>query len=134
MDKHKPSDEIIKDLDNILSKLNAMEIVASDEFQKNSIKIQRALVEGQMHSVNEFQHLKKAIDLLTLQLFDVQNKMHDTFQLEIVFQIKINYLLLTKKTKLYRYSLPKKKYVCKILKQNFYQKKLLPEFPYTKKY
>ena len=74
MDKHKPSDEMIKDLDNILSKINAMEIVASDDFQKNSIKIMRALVEGQIHSVNEFQHLKKAIDLLTLQLFDVQNK------------------------------------------------------------
>ena len=74
MDKHKPSDEMIKDLDNLLSKLNAMEIVASDDFQKNSIKIQRSLVEGQMHSINEFQHLKKAIDLLTLQLFDVQNK------------------------------------------------------------
>ena len=78
MDKHKPSDEMIKDLDNVLSKLNAMEIVASDEFQKNSIKIQRSLVEGQMHSVNEFQHLKKAIDLLTLQLFDVQNKINNS--------------------------------------------------------
>ena len=74
MDKHKPSDEMIKDLDNILSKINAMEIVAKDDFQKNSIKIMRALVEGQMHSVNEFQHMKKALDLLTLQLFDVQNK------------------------------------------------------------
>ena len=61
MDKHKPSDEMIKDLDNLLSKLNAMEIVASDEHQKNSVKIMRALVEGQMHSINEFQHLKKAI-------------------------------------------------------------------------
>ena len=74
MDKHKPSDEMLKDLDNLLSKLNAMEIVASEEYQKNSIKVQRALVEGQIHSINEFQHLKKAIDLLTLQLFDVQNK------------------------------------------------------------
>ena len=34
----------------------------------------RALIEGQMHSINEFQHMKKALDLLTLQLFDVQNK------------------------------------------------------------
>ncbi len=74
MDKHKPSDEMIKDLDNILSKLNAMEIVASDDYQKNSIKIMIALVEGQMHSINEFQHLKKAMNLLMLQLFDVQNK------------------------------------------------------------
>ena len=74
MDKHKPSDEMIKDLDNLLSKLNGMEIVALDDFQKNSIKIMRALIEGQMHSINEFQHMKKALDLLTLQLFDVQNK------------------------------------------------------------
>lgn len=74
MDKHKPSDEMIKELDNLLSKINAMEIVESGDFQKNSIKIMRALVEGQIHSMNEFQHLKKAIDLLTLQLFDVQNK------------------------------------------------------------
>jgi len=76
MDKHKPSDEMIKDMDNLLSKLNAMEIVASEDHQKNSIKVMRALVEGQMHFINEFQHLKKAIDLLTLQLFDVQNKVN----------------------------------------------------------
>ena len=74
MDKHKPSDEMIKEVDNLLSKINAMEIVASDDFQKNSIKIMRSLLEGQMHAINEFQHLKKAIDLLTLQLFEVQNK------------------------------------------------------------
>ena len=76
MDKHKPSDEMIKDLDNILSRLNAMEIVASDNYQKSSIKIMRALVDGQMHSINEFQHLKKGMDLLMLQLFDVQNKVN----------------------------------------------------------
>ena len=77
MDKHKPSDEMIQDLDNILSKLNAMEIVASDDHQKSSIKIMRALVEGQMHSINEFQHLKKGMDLLMLQLFDVKNKVNN---------------------------------------------------------
>ncbi|MDH3488780.1 MAG: hypothetical protein OEL82_12200 [Nitrosopumilus sp.] len=76
MDRHKSSDELIKNLDNMLSKINAMEIVASDDYQKNSIKILRALIEGQMHSINEFQHLKKAIDLLTLQLFEVQNKVN----------------------------------------------------------
>ena len=74
MDKHKPSEEMIKDLDNILSKLNAMEIVASNDYQKSSVKVMRALVEGQMHSINEFGHLKKAMDLLMLQIFDVQNK------------------------------------------------------------
>ena len=79
MDKHKPSDEMIKDLDNILSRLNAMEIVASDDYQKSSIKIMRALVDGQMHSINEFQHLKKGMDLLMLQLFDVHGVFNDEF-------------------------------------------------------
>ena len=74
MDKHKPSEEMLKDLDNMLSKINAMEIVATDDFQKNSIKIMRMLVEGQMHAINEFQHLKKGMDLLMLQIFEVQNK------------------------------------------------------------
>jgi len=74
MKKHLPSEEMKKDLDNLLSKLNAMEIVAKGEFQTNSVKVLRALVEGQIHSINEFEHLKKAIDLLTLQLFEVQNK------------------------------------------------------------
>ena len=32
----------------------------------------RALVEGQMHSVNEFQHMKKALDLLTLQRYRLE--------------------------------------------------------------
>ncbi len=74
MEKHVPSEEMKKDLDKLLSKLNAMEIVSKDEFQTNSVKVLRALVEGQVHSINEFEHLKKAIDLLTLQLFEVQNK------------------------------------------------------------
>ena len=74
MDKHKPSEEMLKDLDNMLSKINAMEIVATDDYQKNSIKIMRMLVEGQMHSINEFQHLKKGMDLLMLQIFEIQNK------------------------------------------------------------
>ena len=39
MDKHKPSDEMIKDLDNLLSKLNGMEIVASDDYQKIQSKL-----------------------------------------------------------------------------------------------
>ncbi|PIW33017.1 MAG: hypothetical protein COW27_02055 [Nitrosopumilales archaeon CG15_BIG_FIL_POST_REV_8_21_14_020_37_12] len=74
MKKHAPADEMREELDNLLSKINAMEIVASDEFQKGTVKVLRALVEGQIHSINEFEHLKKAIDLLTLQLFEVQNK------------------------------------------------------------
>ena len=74
MKKHESADDMKKELDILLSKLNALEIIASDEFQKGTVKVLRRLVEGQMHSINEFEHLKKALDLITLQLFDVKNK------------------------------------------------------------
>jgi len=74
MKKHQPSDEMKKDLDILLSKINALEVSAPDDYQKGIIKVLRALVEGQIHSINEFEHLKKAIDLVTLQLFEVKNK------------------------------------------------------------
>ncbi len=74
--KQSPSEKMKKELDILLSKINALEIVASDEFQKGAVKVLRRLVEGQIHSINEFEHLKKAIDLLTLQLFDVKKKLN----------------------------------------------------------
>jgi hypothetical protein len=74
MGNHQSSDEVKKELEAMLSKINAMEIIAHDEFQKGTIKVLRRLVEGQIHSISEFDHLKKALDLLTLQLFEVKNK------------------------------------------------------------
>ena len=74
MDKHAPKDEMIKDLENILAKINALEVNARDEEAKANVKILRKLTEGQIHSIYEFDHLKKAIDLLTMQLFDVKDK------------------------------------------------------------
>ena len=74
MGSHQSSDELKKELDAMLSKLNALEIITHDEFQKGTVKVLRRLVEGQIHSINEFDHLKKALDLLTLQLFEVKNK------------------------------------------------------------
>ena len=76
MKKHAPADEMRKDLENLLSRINALEVSAPDNYQKSLTKILRALTEGQMHSINEFEHLKKAIDLLTMQLFDTQNKIN----------------------------------------------------------
>ena len=74
MKKQSHADEMKKELDIMMSKINALEVVSSDEYQKGVVKVLRALVEGQLHTVNEFEHLKKAIDLLTLQLFETQNK------------------------------------------------------------
>jgi len=67
MKKHSPPDEMRKDLDNLLAKINALEVSAPDDYQKGIVKVLRVLVEGQIHSINEFEHLKKAIDLVTLQ-------------------------------------------------------------------
>jgi len=74
MKKQSHADEMKKELDIMHSKINALEVVASGEYQKGVVKVLRALVEGQVHTINEFEHLKKAIDLLTLQLFETQNK------------------------------------------------------------
>ena len=69
--EHHPSQ---KDLDILKSKLNALEVSATDNFQKSLIGVLRVLVENQFHTLNEFDHLKKAIDLLTLQIFKVERK------------------------------------------------------------
>ena len=69
--EHHPSQ---KDLDILNSKLNALEASATDNFQKSLIGVLRVLVENQLHTLNEFDHLKKAIDLLTLQIFKVERK------------------------------------------------------------
>lgn len=74
MKKHESSDEMKKELDIVLSKLNALEIIAADEFQKGTVKVLRRLVEGQIHSINEFEHIKKALDLTMLQIFEVKNQ------------------------------------------------------------
>lgn len=71
---HKPADEMLKELDNTLSRLNAMEIVAADGYQKDTVRIMRMLVEGQMHSIREFGHLKKAMDVTLEQIFKIQNQ------------------------------------------------------------
>jgi len=63
-----------KDLDILVSKLNALEVSATDNFQKSLIGVLKVLVENQLQSFNEFEHLKKAIDLLTLQIFKVERK------------------------------------------------------------
>ena len=69
--KHHPTQ---KDLDTLISKLNALEVSATDNFQKSIVAVLKVLVENQLHSINEFEHLKKAIDLLTLQIFKVERK------------------------------------------------------------
>lgn len=70
MEKSKPhGKDVQKELDILLSRLNALEASSTDRAQKSVIGVMKILVENQKHFVDEFEHLKKAIDLLTLQFF-----------------------------------------------------------------
>ena len=66
------SKKMQKDLDIMESKLNALEAASDDKSQKSMIVVLKGIVENQKHLVDEFEHLKKAIDLLTLQIFKVE--------------------------------------------------------------
>ncbi len=64
-----------KDLDAMESRLDALEASTADKYQKSMISVLKGLTENQRHLVQEFEHLKKAIDLLTLQIFKVEKKL-----------------------------------------------------------
>lgn len=67
-----------KELDVVLSRLNALEVSATDNFQKSVIGILRVLAETQIHSLNELEHIKKGMDLLMMQIFKVDNKVNSS--------------------------------------------------------
>ena len=64
-----------KDLDAMESRLDGLEAATDDKYQKSMISVLKGLTENQRHLVEEFEHLKKAIDLLTLQIFKVEKKL-----------------------------------------------------------
>ena len=64
-----------KELDVMESRLDALEAASGDKHQKSMISVLKGLTENQRHLVEEFEHLKKAIDLLTLQIFKVEKKL-----------------------------------------------------------
>ena len=66
--------KIQKELDIILSRLNALEASTTDNSQKSIIGVLRVLAETQIHSLNELEHIKKGMDLLMMQIFKVENK------------------------------------------------------------
>ena len=74
MEKHIPLDSTIKDLDDIMSRVNGLEVSSTDEYQKGMASVLKTLVQGEINLCKEFEHLKKAIDLLTLEMFKIKNK------------------------------------------------------------
>ena len=74
MEKHAPLDSTLKDLDNILSRGNGLEVSSTDEYQRATVSVLKTLVQGEINLFKEFEHLKKAIDLVTLEMFKIKNK------------------------------------------------------------
>ncbi|MCE2508948.1 MAG: hypothetical protein J4G04_06600 [Nitrosopumilaceae archaeon] len=70
---HASPDQLRYELDTMLSRINAMEVTAKDEFQVSVVKILRELVLGQIRALDEFGHHKKAMDLLTLEIFKARS-------------------------------------------------------------
>jgi len=66
--------KVQKELDIILSRLDALEASTTDNAQKSIIGVLRVLAETQIHSLNELEHIKKGLDLLMMQIFKVENK------------------------------------------------------------
>ena len=74
MKKHIPLDSTIKDLDDTMSRVNGLEVSSTDEYQKAMVTVLKTLVQGEINLFKEFEHLKKAIDLVTLEMFKIKNK------------------------------------------------------------
>ena len=70
MDKTKSHGaELKKELDILISKIDALEAAATDREKKSLMTVLKVLAENQKHFADEFEHLKKALDLLTVQIF-----------------------------------------------------------------
>jgi|TARA_B100000749_G_scaffold227683_1_gene183482 hypothetical protein len=67
-------DDRKKDLEIIMSRINGLEVSATDEYQIAVVSVLKILVQGEINLFTEFEHLKKAIDLITLEIFKLQNK------------------------------------------------------------
>jgi hypothetical protein len=72
MDKHKShGQELKKELDIMISRISALEAASPDGERKSLMGILKILAENQKHLVDEAEHVKKALDLMMLQIFKV---------------------------------------------------------------
>jgi hypothetical protein len=74
MEKHILPDDTVKELDDIMSRVNGLEVSSTDEYQIAMVSVLKTLVQGEINLFKEFEHLKKAIDLLTLEMFKIKSK------------------------------------------------------------
>jgi len=74
MEKHIAHDNIVKELDIMISRINGLEASSTDEYQRSMSSVLKTLVQGELNMFQELEHMKKALDLLTLELFKIKNK------------------------------------------------------------
>jgi len=69
MDKKSNGEELKKELDILISRISALEASSTDKEKKSLMGVVKVLAENQKHFVDEFEHLKKALDLMMVQIF-----------------------------------------------------------------
>ncbi len=70
MDKTKShGTELKKELDVLISRISALEAASTDKEKKSLMGVLKVLAENQKHFVDEFEHIKKALDLMMVQIF-----------------------------------------------------------------
>jgi len=74
MEKHIAHDNIVKELDTMISRINGLEASSTDEYQRSMSSVLKTLAQGELNMFQELEHMKKALDLLTLELFKIKNK------------------------------------------------------------
>ena len=74
MEKHIAHGNIVKELDIMISRINGLEASSTDEYQRSMSSVLKTLAQGELNMFQELEHMKKALDLLTLELFKIKNK------------------------------------------------------------
>ena len=74
MEKHIAHANIVKELDIMISRINGLEASSTDEYQRSMSSVLKTLAQGELNMFQELEHMKKALDLLTLELFKIKNK------------------------------------------------------------
>ncbi len=72
MDKNKPhGQELKKELDIMISRIDALDAASTDKEKKSLLGVMKSLAENQKHLIDESEHIKKALDLMMVQIFKV---------------------------------------------------------------
>ncbi len=74
MEKHIAHDDIVKKLDIMISRINGLAASSTDAYHRSMSSVLKTLAQGELNMFQELEHIKKALDLLTLELFKIKNK------------------------------------------------------------